>query len=485
MKIYIISAFIFAFCLQIKGQNEVSYAVIGNTSDEELRDMDTLKGVIYIAGNTNECGSSDGMILKYRKDTVLKRKNIGTWDVEVLTSIRVTNTDTLFIGGYGNVNADYNIYVAKLDTNLNIIKDKYIDLDDWNFCNDLAIGNGFIIGAGENTFNGTYDPFFFKLDYNLDTIWTNTVTLPLEQKISKIIQYNDSIFIACGYTKTDTDGKDVLLISVNSNTGDTLWTNNVGGNRDDFANSIIKTSDGGIAGFGTTSSFNSTNEDTYLFKTDSSGDFLWSNLHQVQSSANVYNDRGIDLVELQNGDLIVAAISRSYGSLDIQSTMIMRTNSNGDWQNGFIYDGGEDDYPVRLIKEDDTTLYVGGINNSLTHGYKDLSMLLFKNVIPNISVQTKDIELTPLCFVSVEDEIKKNISVYPNPVIHDFVIEINDNSALIEVSLSNLTGQIIYNRVLYAGDRIMFPKNVARGVYLLTIKHKEQIYRQKIVYAKQ
>ncbi len=485
MKLYIISAFIIGFCLQIVGQNEVTYDVIGNTSSEELSDMDTLNGSVYILGNTNECGSSDGILLKYQKDTVLKRKNIGTWDIEVFTSISVANDDTLFVGGYGNNSADYNVYIAKLDTNLNVIQDKYIELDDWNFCNDLVVRNGFIVGAGENTTYGTYDPFFFRLDYNLDTLWTKTVSLPLEQKISKIIQYNDSIFVACGYTKTDADGKDVFLISINANTGDTLWTSRVGGTRDDFANSIIKTNDGGIAGFGTTSSYNSTNEDTYLFKTDSSGTFLWSNLHQVQSSANVYDDRGIDLVELQNGDLIVAAISRSYGSLDVQSTMIMRTNSTGDWQNGFIYDGGEDDYPVRLIKEDDTTLYVGGINTSLTHGYKDLSVLLFKTVAPNISVQTKEIELTPLCYVSVENKEEESISVYPNPVVNDFTVTMDNTFSSIEITISDFTGKLIYKDYISSGERISFPSHTTEGVYLLTIKSNNKTHRQKIIYAKQ
>jgi hypothetical protein len=62
----------------------------------------------------------------------------------------------------------------------------------------------------------------------------------------------------------------VYLIKTNA-TGDTLWTRNYGGIRDDWGCSVQQTSDGGyiIAGF--TWSFGVGNEDIYLIKTDAFG----------------------------------------------------------------------------------------------------------------------------------------------------------------------------------------------------------------------
>ena len=372
MKIRNIFILIFFPFLNLIGQStDVDYTIIGNECREYSTDLDTLSDFIYLVGNTNECESNDGFIIKTKEDSIYKRTIIGNESIEIIESIETTSVDTIYVGGYTNKNSDYDVYLAKLDTQLEIISTKTIELSNWNFCHDIYAESNFLIGIGETHNNSDYDAFFFKTDNNFDTIWTKSITKEKDQKLTKVIPYNDSIYIACGYTELDGLAKNILLISFNSNTGDTLWTNHYGGIDDDFCNSIIKTNDGGIAGFGTTSSYTSTTEDTFLFKTDSSGLFLWSNLHQVQSPMNVFDDRGVDLVQLQNGDFIVAAITESFGGPGVKSTFIIQTNSLGGFHDGYIYDGGNDDYPTAIIKTSDTSFFVSGIANAQTFGYSD------------------------------------------------------------------------------------------------------------------
>ncbi len=475
---------LFPFIYLMGQSNIVDYSIVGNESSEYSTDLDTLSGFIYLVGNTNECGSNDGFVLKYKEDSIYKRTIVGSESIEIIESIETKPFDQIYVGGYTNLNNDYDVYLAKLDTQLNITKTKTIALPNWNFCHDIATANNSIIGVGETHNGSDYDAFMFKTDNNLDTLWTKSFVKNNDQKLSKVIAYNDSIFIACGYTEIDGLAKDILLVSFNINTGDTLWTNHYGGVNDDFCSGIIKTNDGGIAGFGTTSSYNSSNEDTYLFKTDSAGVFLWSNLHQVQTAMNIYNDNGIDLVQLQNGDFIVTAITESFGGPGVKSTFIIKTDPSGVFLDGYIYDGGQDDYPTAIIKTNDSTFFVSGIANAQTYGYSDAYLLKIQKIIVNspITIHKKYIE--NICFVSIDDVKTKSASlIYPNPIKNQFLIS-NDENKFIQLNVYNLIGNLVYQKEVMTNQTLVFPTELNSGTYVLETKEKGKIEYTKIIYAK-
>jgi hypothetical protein len=460
----------------------VGYNIIGNESSEYSTDIDTLGEFLYLTGNTNECGSNDGFILKYKEDSIYKRRIVGTESIDVIESIETTNTDTLFVGGFTNRNNDYDIFIAKLDTQLNIIKTKELEIEHWNFCYDLVIDGNEVLGVGK-THNGVdYDAFIFKVNSNLDTVWTKTIESSRNQQLKKVIAYNDSIYIACGYTEIDGLEKDVYLVSINANTGDTLWTKNIGGLNDDFCNSIIKTSDGGIVGFGTTSSYVSTSEDYMLFKVDGSGNFVWSELHQTQNGIGVYNDRGIDLIELQNGDLVVASMTESFGGPAVKSTMIMLTNSLGWWLNGYIHDGGHDDYPTAMIKVSDTAFYISGIANSQTSGYTDSYIMKMKSVNVNNTISIKNKEVSRYCFTGIEEEETELFNVYPNPISENYFTISSVKDMELRVTIFDLLGNVIYNKYEYTNSEIQLPVRFPNGNYFIKIESETNSVFKSIIY---
>ncbi len=464
--------------------SEVDYLIFGNESSEYSTDLDTLSGFLYIVGNTNECGSNDGFVVKYKEDSIYKRVITGSESIEIIEAVETYLSDTIFIAGYTNENQDYNVYISKLDTVLNVIETKILELDNWNFCKDIAVGDGFLIGVGE-THNGIdYDALLFKVNTNLDTLWTYSLSQTLDQKLTKVISYNDSIYIACGYSEVLGKEKDVLLVSINVNTGDTLWTNTYGGVREDYCNSLIRTQDGGIAGFGTTSSYTSTTKDTYLFKVDSSGSFLWSNLHQVQSASNTLDENGIDLIELDNGNLIVSAITESFGAYGVKSTMIMKTTSVGDWMGGYIYDGGHDDYPTAMMKVDDTTIFVGGIANSQTFGYSDSYLIKIKTINVNNTINILQKEQIKLCYSNVEEETKKErLVISPNPISSEFFIRSNSNEK-IQIVIYSLLGKEVFHKNSVTNQSNQFPQNIAFGSYVMKVQKGTTVTFYKIIYAK-
>ena len=483
MKQIINIIFVFWVTHTVAQSNLVDYTIIGNENNEYSTDVDTLDGFIYVTGNTNECQLNDGFVFKYKNNNVFARKIIGTESIDILETIKTFSTDSIMVAGYNNINGDYDIYVAKLDTQLNTIQQRTIAINNWNFCHDITNnGNGYFIGVGETHNNNDYDALIFKLSTNLDTLWTLAPNIANDQKLTKVIPYNDSIFIACGYSVVDGAEKDILLISINANTGDTLWTNTYGGINNDFCNSIIKTLDGGIAGFGTTSSYNSTSEDTYLFKTDSAGMFLWSNLHQVQTANNLYSDRGIDLVELSNGDFLVTNMTKSFGSVNVKSLMIMQTNSLGNWVNGLTYDGGEDDYPTSMVKINDTNIVIIGNNNSQSSGYQDIFLLNFKS-FNNANFNVTNLVLPPTCFTKINDKENIKISLYPNPIKDLFCIK-SHKKELLEIEILNAEGKKCLKKKIYTNTNIIFPKELDYGFYMIRILNSDLPQTFKVIYVK-
>lgn len=77
-----------------------------------------------------------------------------------------------------------------------------------------------------------------------------------------------SIFFSYStYNNTD------IIFSKTNSAGNILWTKIIGGVKDEVANSIVRTSDNGVAITGFTKSFSAGQEDVYLIKTDSAGTF--------------------------------------------------------------------------------------------------------------------------------------------------------------------------------------------------------------------
>jgi len=55
-----------------------------------------------------------------------------------------------------------------------------------------------------------------------------------------------------------------------------MWSHTYGGAENDYANSVVQTSDGGYAIAGSTQSFGAGNTDFWLVKTDGAGNMKWS-----------------------------------------------------------------------------------------------------------------------------------------------------------------------------------------------------------------
>ncbi len=105
---------------------------------------------------------------------------------------------------------------------------------------------------------------------------------------------------------------------------DSGWTKTYGGTDDDWARSIIETSDGGYALAGATCSYAPANglADFYLVKTDGSGNMQWNRTY-----GEIYDDGIASVVQTSDGGYALAGYTDSFGSGD-EDFYFVKTDSN-------------------------------------------------------------------------------------------------------------------------------------------------------------
>ena len=127
----------------------------------------------------------------------------------------------------------------------------------------------------------------------------------------------------------DTNDNDYWLVKTDEQ-GNMEWNYTYGGPQFDLASSLIQTSDGGYALFGTIAGHN---EDYYIVKTDSQGNYMWSKIYGTGE-----REFGVSMVEISDGGYALAGYVQSvrngtaaYQLLEIDSVGNMEWNQSYGW----------------------------------------------------------------------------------------------------------------------------------------------------------
>ena len=139
-----------------------------------------------------------------------------------------------------------------------------------------------------------------------------------------IEQTTDGGYVSVGETGSFGAGsKDVYLIKMDS-VGDVLWAKTYGGTGDDIGYFVQQTFDGGYIIAGETSSFGLDSSDVYLIKTNSAGDALWTKTY-----GGADTDAGYCVQQTYDTGYAITGYTESYGE-GSADTYLIRTDSAGD-----------------------------------------------------------------------------------------------------------------------------------------------------------
>jgi len=227
-----------------------------------------------------------------------------------------------------------------------------------------TIDKGFIIGGAKNG-----NVYLLRIDSLGDSLWAKTYCL--DSVVGAIAQqtFDGGYIIAGSFNPNGTDYSDSYLMKTDSS-GDSLWVKTYGGNGYDGISSFQQTTDGGYIVAGTTESYGAGDFDVYLIKTDFIGDTLWTRTFGGEE----YDD-GFSVQQTFDGGYIAGGGVESYGSGD-RNAYVIKIDSMGDtlWTKTF---GETDQEDIALsVQQTDDKGYIIGIGAiTIGWGYDDIYLI--------------------------------------------------------------------------------------------------------------
>ena len=182
---------------------------------------------------------------------------------------------------------------------------------------------GYVVAAipDENSVGAVW---LIKTDADGNATWTRTFgDVPVYCAGMSVLQTDDGGYAACGTLLHGKHGaNDALLVRTDS-TGQALWMKSYGGERDDWANAVAETPDGGFIIAGNTASYSRFGDhDAWLIKTDADGDTLWTRTYGW-----MHNDMGYSVQLASDGGYVFAG--RTWSEPLYSQVLLTKTDAEG------------------------------------------------------------------------------------------------------------------------------------------------------------
>ena len=230
-------------------------------------------------------------------------------------------------------------------------------------------GGYIITGLTESFGNGVRDVYLIKTDENGNEQWTKTFGGTDIDRGYSVQQTNDGGYVITGYTYSfDLSNGDVYLIKTDEN-GNEQWTKTFGGIEEDYGRHVKQTTAGGYIITGYTRSFGNGQNDVYLIKTDENGDEEWS-----QILGGTYVDLGFSVQQTTDDGYIITGYTESFGNGE-QDIHLIKTDVSGNEQwtktfGGTGYDTGES-----VQQTTDGGYIITGVTNSFGDPLGDIYLI--------------------------------------------------------------------------------------------------------------
>ena len=226
---------------------------------------------------------------------------------------------------------------------------------------------GYII-AGTTCSNdfGDGDLWLIKTDSSGEEEWNNTFREGKDNKSSCIYQTDDGGYIVLGCTVPYGDKySDFWLIKVDAS-GIEQWTQTFGGPKEDKAEWIEQTVDGGYIVIGWTSSHGSGKNDVWLIKTDKFGEMEWERVFGEEES-----DSASCVQQTNDGGYIIAG-QKSTSVLGFGDAWLIKTDTHGNEEWSHLYSNDAGTYGANhVVQTTDGDYVFTGVKWSYDEGFGD------------------------------------------------------------------------------------------------------------------
>ena len=224
---------------------------------------------------------------------------------------------------------DYDAYIIRVDSDGNCVWAKTFGgagNDRINAITPAGSGKFMAVGASDSKSKKMQDIYALVVDVNGKLITENFYgDIYADTAYSAVLTRDGNVVIA-GEIGTKDRVSDIALIKTDIS-GKVLWENIFGGAQADYPSQVIETRDGGLAIAANTESQGAGMTDIYVFKTDKDGKLLWDKV-----LGGSQDDYAAGIAEDDDGGLVVAGWTRSYGNRDFDVYMV-KLDKNGKLEN--------------------------------------------------------------------------------------------------------------------------------------------------------
>jgi len=279
-----------------------------------------------------------------------------------------------YTNSYGVGNRD--VFIIKMDNTGNISWTRTVggSGNDYGYSIIQTTDGGYVVAGNTNSYGaGNDDIYIIKLDNTGNVSWTRTVGGSLNDYSYSIVQTTDGGYVVAGNTGSyGAGGNDVYIIKLD-NMGNVSWTRTVGGSSNDYGSSIVQTTDGGFVVAGITNSYGAGNQDVYIIKLDNTGNVSWT-----RTVGGSDYDRGLSIVQTNDGGYVVAGYTGSYGAGN-QDVYIIKLGNTGNVSWTRTVGGSSYEQGNSIVQTTDGGYVVAGVTLSYGAGYYDVYIIKLDN----------------------------------------------------------------------------------------------------------
>ncbi len=309
------------------------------------------RGLYYTYQNINAIINAHSQLSKSNnavKNNVLSSANFredddlsGGFRQMVLTS----NNQPYYCGYHYDGEKNCNILVKKYDQNGTEIWSKMWDNSNWDYANSIYLtqNNDILITGFTTKPDEQQNIPILKYNENGDLLWESIVGGEKPETGNSVIQASNGKIYVCGTTESYGHGEDDIYLVCIDQQGNFLWQQTYGGGASDMGKDIIETQDGNLLLLGNTGSFGAGNRDVYLIKVDYDGNQLWTKTYGTED----YQD-ATTLTETSDRSILITGCTDVL-NIDLMDALVIKTDPEGNqlWNRRFestddFYDFGKD-----------------------------------------------------------------------------------------------------------------------------------------------
>lgn len=322
-------------------------------------------------------------------------------------------------------------------TNINLFyKAKYTD-----------DGNIIALGSCYHDASGAFDHYVVKMDDNANMIWAKRYGSAAADNLYDVAMADDGYVFAGESYNTGTPTFDQHVFKTDFS-GNVLWSMNYGTTGNDRATGAVVDLAGNIAITGTTDIGGTGTTQMTLHKLTGGGTTLFSNSY----GDPVSDSEGRAMIETPDGGYAICGFALNIPD-PVGDAYFVKTDYNGE--------SGCYQAPITFSMAANVITDSSG-SDTLDVLLGEFNLSPFNDFFAN--------QFSQLCFYSsIQNDHAASISVYPNPA-NDRVIIRQTMADPIRISISDISGRIVKTESANAIENIINVPDLANGSYLITIE---------------